>query len=321
MTSLLGRRTWGVPRRRRMLGTLAVLAVALVPAAIAWACNPQAYLQLNPTTVTPGDQMTVSGAFFKGGAQLTLSLEPGGQIATATTSGNGSFSTTVTAPSTVGSYTLSAIGYESDGSVTNGLPARASFSVGAAASQPPRPAPATPQPTGSQPGASQPGATSPSAGRFAEPEVPGTRAFSKDRGSRGGRERATSGGGGLAGAGAVVNTGAGVIDSSQGAVFAGSVARGDRSAVAATAPREARRGARSSNSAASTGRSAGGDDVWSGFESVDAPSLMPRASDATPGGGAGSQLTWGLGLLAVGLLTLVGGITAAEVRRRGTLSR
>ena len=319
MASPKGREGLKRGSRRPMLGLLVVLAVALVPAAIAWACNPQAYLRLDQTKVEPGSEMRVSGAFFKGGADLTLSTEPGGVVGTVKTSSNGSFTTTVRAPNSVGSYTLSAVGYEADGTVTNGLPARASFTVGAAAGAPPQSGSA-PQSGTSQPEAARPGAAPPSAGRFAEPEVPRTRAFSSpERRSSGGREPARTGGGSGDRA-AAVNTGAGVITRSTGpgarstgAVFAGSVARADR---AATASPGAAKQAREGKGAGSSAASAVGEDAWSGFESGDAPGLLSSGSDAAPEGGAGSQLGWGLGLLALGLLALVSGLTVAEVRRR-----
>ena len=100
--------------------------------AVAWACNPQAYLSLNKMTYAAGERIEVTGNFFKSGAELTLGLEPGSTVGTVRTSSNGFFSTTVAAPGNPGAYTLSAIGYEPDGRVTNGLPARASFQVQAA---------------------------------------------------------------------------------------------------------------------------------------------------------------------------------------------
>lgn len=322
MASPFARRTSRAVSRGQVMGLLAVMAAILVPAAIAWACNPQAYLRLDKASYTPGEQMQVSGAFFKSGAELSLSLEPGGQVATVTTSSNGSFSTRVPAPSSAGSYTLSAVGFEADGSVTNGLPARTSFSVAAQASRPAQPG-STPQPGTSQPGTSRPGAAPPRAGRFAEPEVPRTRAFSAPtrRSSGRSREPATSRGGSGAGS---VTSGAGVIAAPVGstgqAVFAGSVARADRAAgaVAGRSPAAvpSRRGTSPSQRTA-----ASESDVWSGFSSSKASGLEPRAGEAAPDGGAGSGLGLGLGLLGLGLLALVSGLTLAEVRRRRALQR
>jgi len=314
MASQIGRKNLRAARRRQVLSLFAVLAAVLVPAAIAWACNPQAYLRLDQSSYAPGSQMQVSGAFFKSNAQLTLSLEPGGEVARITTSGNGSFTTTVAAPSAPGSYTISAVGYEPDGTVTNGLPARASFTVAAAES---RPAPgSSPQQGASQPQTSQPGAAAPSPGRFAEPEVPRARAFSTPgRRAAGDRRPATRTGGGERAA--AVNTGAGVIPAagSSAPVFAGSVARADRVAATSGGRSAAANRARDGRAGSSSAQSALGEDAWSGFDSAQAPGLT-GGGNAVSDGGAGSQLGWGLGLLALGLLALVAGLTVAEVRRR-----
>lgn len=292
----------GLPRRTRALALLTVLAAVMVPAAISWACNPQAYLRINPTTVPPGSQMNISGAFFKGNASLTLTIE-GGASTGVTTSANGSFSTTMTAPSAVGSYAISAVGFESDGSVTNGLPARASFSVAAAgpSGQPGT----TPQPGTSGSGTSRSPAAPPSGGRFAEPEVPGTRTFSTPGSRSGGRgdSSAGGGGGGTTSTGSVT-AGAGVIDSSAGAVFAGSVARDERTPGSAGA------------GGGTPSERTAGSDIWAGFETAGAPSLAADAGESAPSGGAGSQFGWGLGLLALGLVSLVTGLGVSEARSR-----
>ena len=110
---------------RRILGVLAVLALGLVPAAVAWACNPQATLTLDKPTYSAGEQMQVHGAFFPRSTQLTLSFEPGSTIGTVTTSASGSFETTITAPAAPGGYVLSVRRQEP----TSGLPKMASFQV------------------------------------------------------------------------------------------------------------------------------------------------------------------------------------------------
>ncbi len=55
--------------------------------------------------------------------------------------------------------------------------------------------------------------------------------------------------------------------------------------------------------------------VWSGFAPGRTPSLS-TAGDMVSEGDSDSGLGLGIGLLAVGLLALVGGLTAAEVTRR-----
>lgn len=302
----LNRRTTSRPvARRRTVSLLAVLTAVLVPAALAWACNPQARLHLDRSAYTTGSQMQVSGVDFKEDVQLTLSLEPGGAVATVTTSSTGYFTARVPAPSSPGSYTLSAVGFEGD-KVIDGLPARVSFSVTPAS----RPG-STPQT-----GTSRPGATAPTPGRFVEPEVPRARRFSApSRRASGGRAPARSRTGGGTDRAAAVTTGAGVIKGSSGTVFAGSVARADRVASTSRGKSGAASDARRGKAARSSARSAVGEDVWSGF-SDKAPGLLGSSFEAVPDGGAGSQLGWGLGLLALGLLALVSGFAGAEVRRR-----
>jgi hypothetical protein len=56
-------------------------------------------------------------------------------------------------------------------------------------------------------------------------------------------------------------------------------------------------------------------DLFSNYQPGRTASLTSQASGA-PAGGAGSGLGFGIGLLAFGLISLVAGLTAAEVRRR-----
>ena len=132
---------------RLVVGVLAVLSLALVPAAVAFACTPQAVLRLDKSGYSGGERMGVSGSYFRANRQLTLNFEPGGAVGTVTTLSDGSFTTSTTAPSDPGSYTLSVIGYEPDGSVTPGLPARASFQVSAPSPQPQPSQQPAPQPS------------------------------------------------------------------------------------------------------------------------------------------------------------------------------
>jgi hypothetical protein len=99
--------------------------------------------------------------------------------------------------------------------------------------------------------------------------------------------------------------------------FAGSVAPAPTGSFGSTP------GTATGTPAAGAGRSsapseqAATGDVWSGFSAGQTPSLT-SAADGVPEDGTGSELGWGLGLLALGLLALVAGLTAAEVRRRRT---
>lgn len=324
MQDALGGKAARMRHRRRTLIGLALVAMLLVPASIAWACNPQAYVRLDKSGYVSGEQMGVSGAFFKSNRQLTLSFEPGGDVTTVKTTNNGFFATQITAPSTPGSYTLSAIGYEEDGTVTPGLPARISFEVSP---------PAQPGQPGPQPGATQPtpGATQPTpdaqpesqqpgSGRFTEPREPRARPFpTPGSGSPRGAPPRTRELGDAGRGGAIGNTGGdGVMDTPDGAVFAGSVASEDRAAVASAGDGQVGDTAQGRETEGTTGpseRSAAGD-VWGGFASADGPSLTSDATGPVVNRGTGAGLTWGLGLLGLGLAVLVSGIAVAEVRRR-----
>jgi len=341
---------------RRWIGlvSLAVTAGVLIPVALAMACNPQAYLTLDKSQYAPGDSVRVSGSFFKGNTNITVSLGTG-QSATVTTSGNGSFQATFPLPggTSSGGYTVSAIGFEAGGDVINGLPARASFSVAAAQSTPApsTPAASAPSPSGSesapqtaQPQSGQPSApqaTRPSQQRpapaqntsaFREPRVTSEPNVQPNSAARGGTTRRAQSGATPATAG---GTTAGAERASVGgrAVFGGSVAPvvGATAAppVAATAtatPAGATRatgGTRTgSRSGATTGRQAAEqtatDDVWGALGSDRSPSVLPVAGDgvAVSSPGSGSSLTLGVLLLGGGVLALVGGLAASEARRR-----
>ena len=340
---------------RRWIGlmTLALTAGALIPAALALACNPQAYLTLDKSQYAPGDSVRVTGSFFKGDTNITVSLDRSGQSATVRTAANGSFQSTFALPggAPAGGYTVSAIGYEATGDVINGLPARASFSV--ATAQPSSPsasapsgatpsasgsesAPQTAQPQSGQPSAPQ--ATRPSQQRpaparstsaFREPRVtsePNVQPNSAARGAttrraQGGATQPTSGG-----------STAGADRASVGgrAVFGGSVAPvvGATAAptVAATAtPAGATRatgGTRAASRSGATGRQAAEqtatDDVWGSVGNGRSPSVLPVAGDgvAVSSPRSGSSLTLGVLLLGGGALALLGGLAASEARRR-----
>ncbi|MGH2984751.1 MAG: hypothetical protein ACRDK5_10955 [Solirubrobacterales bacterium] len=242
---------------------IALATALLVPAAIAWACNPQAHLSLNSSSYGPGDTITVTGSYFSNGDNISVSTT--GSSDSKVVSGGG-FVAQLTAPSSAGSYTVTAS--RTDG-YRAGLPKTASFEVV--------------EPT--SPNAPSSGGSS----SFRQPRTPHVQ-------PRTPHVAGVGGGGGT------------VQDQSGQPVFAGSVAPsssgggaffgGTASAAGATRPSE--------QSAVS--------DVWSGFAPGKAASLTSAAG--MPDGGAGSQLSLGIVLLALGLLALVGGLTTAEVMRR-----
>lgn len=153
-------RQLNLERRRWLgLGALVLTALAVIPAALALACNPQAYLTIGKSQYAPGDSVRVAGSFFKGDRNITVSIDRTGQSATVKTTANGAFQATFALPSgaATGGYSVQAIGFEPDtGDVTPGLPARGSFSVASAQAAP---APSTAGGNGqSAPQASQPAA-------------------------------------------------------------------------------------------------------------------------------------------------------------------
>ncbi len=112
-------------RRRRGL-TVAVLALTasvLIPAALALACNPQAYLTIDRSSYAPGESVRVAGSFFRGDTDITVSVDRTGQSQTVKTTANGAFSTTFAMPQNAptGGYSVQAIGYEANGDVIPGL--------------------------------------------------------------------------------------------------------------------------------------------------------------------------------------------------------
>jgi len=281
---------------------LAAVSLLLVPAAIAWACNPQAQLTPNKASYAPGESMTVGGSFFPKGTAIKVSVS-GGETRTATTNASGAFQISGLGISgSPGTYTVTAT--KADGTFQSGLPKTASFQVAAPA------APSAPASAPAPPAATQGGGDR----SFAEPGVERSpsRSVAGSGGGGGGGGGGQPGGstGGVAGGGTVVTGTTGTP------AFAGSVAPTQSSSGSAPAKGTAGKAAAKGSAARSTGRAAAADsDVWSGFANGRIPSLTSDAAEA-PDSGTGSGLGLGIGLLALGLLALVAGLTAAEVRRR-----
>lgn len=291
----------GTHSRRSFWIVLTAAALVVIPAAIAWACNPQAHLTLDRTSYSPGQSMVVAGSYFNDADVISIT---GPGVATSASPRGGGFRVTVTAPSSPGSYTITA---SKSGGYRAGLPKSASFSVAAPASS--RPTPAQPNSQGSQG----------SGPAFSEPGVARSPASSV----QGGGNNTGGGGGGDSPTGGVGGGGTTTTGASGQTVFAGSAAPAQQSSfipgaggAAGTAAKAAvgssgKGGARPSERAATA-------DVWSGFAPGRTASLTSAAG--APDGGTGSQLGLGIGLLALGLLALVSGLTAAEVRRRRALA-
>ena len=334
---------------RRLAVVLAVLAAVLVPAAVAWACNPQPEVGTDKFTYRQGEQMTVTGRYFRGNAAISITSDPAGVSGGATSTSAGTFRTRLAAPSQPGSYTLKA-------RANNGIAARTTFTV------------AEPSSTGgggNAPRFSEPTierspagvtivrreatgvpreATGDSGGSRRDPRPQPARSGSGEQpttvvlqsapapgartsggGSLGGSSGGGSGfdGGGSSGGGSGGDSGAGgaasgtengVLRAPASRVFVDSLAPADRRAGGAgRATTTAADGAagRGPSERAATG------DLWGGFRSGKAPSLIAGGS-ADDGSGPGASI--GLALLGLGLVGLLSALAVAEARRRRALA-
>jgi hypothetical protein len=280
--------------------------LVLVPVAIAWACNPQAHVALDRSSYQPGDSMTVYGSYFPSKAQITVSYPGGSQ--TVTTSSGGAFTVSgIVVPTQPGSYSVSA-------SRPTGGFAPASFTV------------ASPQPSSSGGSAQQPAPaqTQPATTESAKSEAPAYISPSTTRSQRSGTVKSKSNTPAPKDSAPKTTT---APPAASAPVFIGSTAPTGQtfaaSAPAARAPaartqRAARERAAARNApaaAAAPSQQTALSDVWSGFEPGRTPSLTTTGAGALSTG-TGSALAWGIGLLAVGLFGLVGGLAVAESRRR-----
>lgn len=273
--------------------------MVVVPAAIAWACNPQAHITVDRTTYTPGETATIYGSYFPGGASITVSTPSGTKPVTA--SSGGAFSTSFVVPSNPGTYVINA-------SRPTGGQASTTFTI------PAKTVARAPE----APAAGGPGAAAPRAPSFDSPSI-----------VRSDREPAGAGGGGNDGGGPGAQTspgsagpgpGSGVVTSPSGAlVFSGS-APAATPGTFATAPATTVAGSPAGTAARSSGAATPSDQAatgyaWSGFAPGRTASLS-NAGDMVSEDDTGSGLGLGIGLLAFGLVALVAGLTAAEVSRR-----
>ncbi len=313
-----------IPRRGRILA-LIVSAGVMVPAAVAFACNPQANISVDRTTVEPGATVTVNGSYFKSDTPITVSSPTGST--TVTSSSGGGFTTTVTAPSSPGTYVISA------GKPTGGS-APASFRVAAPAAAP-APASSTPPAAAQQPAAAPaPAQSTASSPSFNEPGVSrSTRGTAQTQPSRSTAQRSTarrstapqSTSSRSAAPSSATATGQRFFSAAPAAAaptFSAAPAPATAAAPARSAParsasaRESSRGtARSTSPAPATSDLTATGDVWSGFAPGRTASLTAGA-DGMADAGAGNALTIGIGLLAFGLLSIVGGFAVAEAQRR-----
>src|SRR4051794_7645607 len=135
-------------RRARLvwLSVVVLAAAGLGVAALAWACTPQAYISLSPSSGPPGTVVTVTGSRFvaDGRVELRLNSVDSAPVATAT---GPSFSVQVTIPQDVqpgATVLIGATGYDQDGQAVS-QPATG-YRVAGPAAAAPAPAPATTAP-------------------------------------------------------------------------------------------------------------------------------------------------------------------------------
>jgi hypothetical protein len=97
--------------------SMSVLIIALLVGLVAAPASAQKYppkgkptCQVSDTTISPGDDVTVSGKHWKPGSTVTFTLQPEGiNLGTATVGQNGKFSAVVTIPENnieAGSHTI-----------------------------------------------------------------------------------------------------------------------------------------------------------------------------------------------------------------------
>lgn len=318
---------------------LGSLAVGLSAAALAFACTPQADIYMDPDTGAAGSRTTVEGIAFVPGAPVEIhwGSASGPLLATAT---GWKFSVPVTIPADAsdGVHYIVAVGYTDAtrskvaGKASNAfmvpVPARdPGTSPPASSGDSPSgaPAPGTAQaPTGAAAPSGAPaqsGGRAPSAGRQPTPERESSSAGAGDRSPAGGRAPARSGSGGRKAPGSAGSGGrpATVRTPSGQSVFADSLPPAARTAgPEGSGPAHGKPGAKSRT---------GGSDVAAGAEpgafgpEKESSLTMPDGGDPslTEEAGLGPRIAIGAGILAFGLVALLGAFLVAEVRRRRPL--
>jgi hypothetical protein len=327
------------------------MAALLVPAAVAWACNPQPRVETDKLSYSPGEQVTVSGRYFSTkkttdtDPTVTITTDPAGPSATVPVTSAGTFQTRLPAPA--GVFTVLA-------TPSNGGPAAPTTAEGVAATalpENPKPGPApqfgvpaiqssppTPDRTSrladrgsteakpDRPQRRGGGSSQPTRNVFVFESAPSqARTTTGGGSSAGGSAGGGSDGGGSAGGGsgggnsgdggAASGSERGVISDSAGRpVFVDSLAPADRRVGGAgrTTTAADRSAGQGPSERAATG------DLWSGFRSGKAPSLLDAGDGSPDDGGSGASI--GLALLGLGLVGLLSALAVAEVRRRRALA-
>ncbi len=283
-------------RRRISMAILSTLVVLTTGAALAWACTPQAYINLSSTSGGPGDTVTVTGRGFIDGP-VEIYWNESGTAPLATARGP-EFSIPVTIPQAAsGVHYVTTAARTPDGQLV-GSPSRA-FEIQGAALTPTGPSGGAPNDSRPAPkGTGRPLGDTPS------PERPGALQLtgaSPPRDRTPARSQAPSASGGPA------------LDSSA-AVRTPSLDDVPGDSTPTSGRGQAVGGVSDSAPAPSAGSAVA--DLWSGFGSSRAPSLLSGEAADVPGADGGSPLAVGVGLMGLGLVALFAGFAMAEVRRR-----
>lgn len=288
---------------------LTITAAIAIPAALSWACGPQAGIYPDRSTYAPGDVGHIAGTNFLPGAQFTINIEGGPTLASVTIpQGQNSFSVSFTVPSTAGDYVLRVIGTDPQG---NALPPSPQ-TIRVAAPLPttvPNAAPSESAPAAATPAPAQ--STSPATSRPSTREEASATVKAPARSAR----PATRTRPNAAGTAPAAST----STASTPAVFAGSVPR-TGAATQKPVTRTTRRAAgtsRAPTTATRPSESTASAPGWSGLGAGASPALVPNGSfPATASTGNATARTLSILMLGLGLAALAGGVGVTELRRR-----
>lgn len=298
--------------RRTLAVAFVLLAIVAGSAALAWACSPvQGWISAHGPSGDAygpaGSAVTVNGTNFDPAGSVQIYWN-GAHVGSASGS---PFTTTIAVPNVPeGQYSVQAVGQAANGSGER--TSAATFWVGLppALQQPP---PGTPS-TGGDDDSASAGAAAPSsrsaAARTSSGDVrSGSSSATTSGGDGGAAGRANgnvSGGEGTRGTGAHAGDSGGVVTTGSGqAVFADSLGAGGPKGAGPAAPR----------SKSPSERSASGG-LWSGFTAGETTTAADLGFAAATSDGPGSALTLSVALGGLGLLALMSGAAATEVRRR-----
>lgn len=315
--------------RQFVMAAATALAVGLSYAALAFACSPQATISVTPTSVQPGDRVTVSGIAFAGAVQVRWNGASGPLLASVSPEGQ-SFVTTVTIPDVApNAYVIIATARDASGGFLGQSSAAVEVSARPAAAAPAssgqaaapagqsgaadtsaapatsQPAEATGAPAASKPATSKPTAASkPAASKPAEGAAAPVRSATHGNGARRpaaaqSRDRTPA-------------TAPRQSAERQTPALTTTARRGDQGSAPARATAPRRQTEHAAVTAPAQARRPAAP-----ARAVPPPSLVsPVDPSALHAGRSDSRLAIGLGMLGFSLIALLGSFGVAEVRRR-----